>query len=74
MHTRLACKIDYLLRSNHRDRSIASSFFTDDFGIEIAFSREGRAGSRVIRMRSFPENTVSSVSDSGSGADSEQQP
>ena len=24
------CKIDYLLRSNHRDRSIASSFFTDD--------------------------------------------
>jgi hypothetical protein len=30
MHTRLSCKIDYLLRSNHRDRSIASSFFTDD--------------------------------------------
>src|SRR5215831_6848021 len=29
MHTRLSCKIDYLLRSNHRDRSIASSFFTD---------------------------------------------
>src|SRR5215467_14119951 len=24
MHTRLSCKIDYLLRSNHRDRSIAS--------------------------------------------------
>src|SRR6516165_5157799 len=31
MHTRLSCKIDYLLRSNHRDRSIASSFFTDDY-------------------------------------------
>src|SRR5262249_3136815 len=30
MHTRLSCKIDYLLRSNLRDRSIASSFFTDD--------------------------------------------
>src|SRR5215472_14156252 len=30
MQTRLSCKIDYLLRSNHRDRSIASSFFTDD--------------------------------------------
>jgi hypothetical protein len=30
MHTRLSCKIDYLLRSNHRDRSIASEFFTDD--------------------------------------------
>src|SRR5262249_12962253 len=31
MHTRLSCKIDYLLRSNHRDRSIASEFFTDDY-------------------------------------------
>src|SRR5262249_29021240 len=31
MHTRLSCKIDYLLRSNHRDRSIASSFFTNDY-------------------------------------------
>src|SRR6516162_170960 len=51
--------------------------FLRALGIEIAFSREGRAGSRVIRMRSFPENTVSTVSsvgDSGSGADSEQQP
>jgi hypothetical protein len=27
---RLSCKIDYLLRSNHGDRSIASEFFTDD--------------------------------------------
>ena len=44
--------------------------FLRALGIEIAFSREGRAGSRVIRMRSFPENTVStvsSVSDSASG-------
>ena len=48
--------------------------FLRALGIEIAFSREGRAGSRVIRMRSFPENTVSTVSDSGSGVDSEQQP
>src|SRR5262249_20200473 len=31
MHTRLSCKLDYLLRSNHRDRSIASEFFTDDY-------------------------------------------
>jgi hypothetical protein len=47
--------------------------FLRALGIEIAFSREGR----VIRMRSFPENTVStvsSVSDSGSGADPKQQP
>src|SRR5882724_4618139 len=29
-HPRLSCKIEYLLRSNHRDRSIASKFFTDD--------------------------------------------
>ena len=51
--------------------------FLRALGIEIAFSREGRAGSRVIRMRSFPENTVStvsSVSDSASGADSDRQP
>src|SRR5262249_48881345 len=31
VHTRLSCKIDYLLGSNHRDRSIASEFFTDDY-------------------------------------------
>ena len=31
--------------------------FLRALGIEIAFSREGRAGSRVIRMRSSPENT-----------------
>jgi hypothetical protein len=36
--------------------------FLRALGIEIAFSREGRAGSRVIRMRSYPENTVSTVS------------
>ena len=36
--------------------------FLRTLGIDIAFSREGRAGSRVIRMRSFPENTVSTVS------------
>ena len=48
--------------------------FLRALGIEIAFSREGRIGSKVIRMRSFPENTVSTVSDSGSGADPEQQP
>src|SRR5258705_6301041 len=30
IHTRLSCKIDYLLRSNHNDQSIASEFFTGD--------------------------------------------
>jgi hypothetical protein len=30
IHTRLFCKIDYLLRSNHNDQSIASEFFTGD--------------------------------------------
>ncbi len=42
--------------------------FLRALGIEITFSREGRAGSRVIRMRTSPENnvsTVSSVRDSG---------
>jgi hypothetical protein len=32
------------------------------FGIEVAFSREGRAGDRVIRIRTRAENTVSTVS------------
>ena len=48
--------------------------FLRALGIEIAFSRQRRSGSRVIRMRSFPENTVStvgSVSDSGSRPDAE---
>src|SRR6476620_3714782 len=30
-HPRLSCKIEYLLTSNHRDRSIASEYFTGDF-------------------------------------------
>jgi hypothetical protein len=36
--------------------------FLRTLGIEIAFSREGRAGSRVIRMRRVLEETVSTVS------------
>src|SRR2546430_3932416 len=28
---RLSCKIDYFLRPNHGERSIASKFFTDDY-------------------------------------------
>ena len=36
--------------------------FLRALGIDIAFSREGRAGSRVIRMRTSVENTVSTVS------------
>jgi hypothetical protein len=32
-------------------------------GIEIAFTREGRAGSRIIRMHASPEDTVCTVSD-----------
>jgi hypothetical protein len=48
--------------------------FLRTLGIDISFSREGRAGSRVIRMRTSPENTVSSVRDSASELDSEPQP
>jgi hypothetical protein len=36
--------------------------FLRALGIEIAFSREGRVGSRVIRIRSTLEDTVSIVS------------
>src|SRR6478672_13001953 len=31
IHNRLSCKIEYLLRSNHGDGSIASEFFTGCF-------------------------------------------
>ena len=36
--------------------------FLRALGIHIAFGREGRAGTRVIRIRTGPENTVSTVS------------
>jgi hypothetical protein len=36
--------------------------FLRALGIDITFSREGRAGDRVIRMRSTTEHTVSTVS------------
>jgi hypothetical protein len=48
--------------------------FLRAFGIEIAFSREGRAGSRVIRMRTSLENTVSTVSSVSSVRDSGPEP
>jgi hypothetical protein len=43
--------------------------FLRALGIEITFSREGRAGNRVIRMRSNTEKTVSTV-----GSVSEYEP
>jgi hypothetical protein len=50
--------------------------FLRALGIEITFSREGRSGSRVIRMRTSSENIVSTVSSvsTGRGAGSAQQP
>jgi hypothetical protein len=36
--------------------------FLRGLGIDIAFGREGRAQTRVIRIRTRPENTVSTVS------------
>ena len=36
--------------------------FLRTLGIEIAFSREGRAGTRIIRVIRTAENTVSNVS------------
>ena len=44
--------------------------FLRALGIDIAFSRGGRAGNRIIRMRATTENTVSTVSsigDNGAG-------
>ena len=42
--------------------------FLRALGIEIAFSREGRAGNRIISMRATLESTVSTVSTSSSNA------
>jgi hypothetical protein len=49
--------------------------FLRALGIDITFSREGRAGNRVIRVRSSMENTVSTVSSvcTGPRPDSEQR-
>src|SRR5439155_868057 len=41
---------------------VARKTFLRALGIDIAFSREGRAGSRIIRIRVTQENTVSTVS------------
>src|SRR6516225_4008600 len=47
--------------------------FLRALGIEITFSREGRAGSRVIRMRVSSGNTVSTVSSARAGPDGSEQ-
>ncbi len=46
-----------------------AQMFLRALGIEITFSREGRAGNRVMRMRATTENTVSTV-----GSVSEYEP
>ena len=51
--------------------------FLRTLGIDIAFTREGRAGTRVIRMRTSLEHivsTVSSVRENGSGSIRERSP
>src|SRR5580704_13667314 len=52
-HTRLSCKIEYLLRSNHGHSSIASEFFTGDQGNggrvgRIQIRRGGTRCSRIL--------------------------
>jgi hypothetical protein len=48
--------------------------FLRALGIEITFSREGRAGNRVIRMRTSLGNTVSTVRTVSSARDSGLEP
>jgi hypothetical protein len=43
------------------DRLRRAQIFLRAVGIEVAFGREGRAGSRVIRMHTRPASTVSTV-------------
>jgi hypothetical protein len=45
--------------------------FLRTLGIEIAFSREGRAGNRIITMRTSLENIVSTVSNDATNAKSQ---
>jgi hypothetical protein len=44
--------------------------FLRALGIEIAFSREGRAGNRIITMRTSLENIVGTVSNDSTNATS----
>jgi hypothetical protein len=48
--------------------------FLRTLGIDIAFHREGRAGSRVIRIRTAFEDTVSTARDNGSRPGPRQPP
>jgi hypothetical protein len=48
--------------------------FLRALGIDIAFNREGRAGNRVIRIRTSLENTVSTVSNVSSVCDNGSNP
>jgi hypothetical protein len=45
-----------------RNRLRRAQPFLRALGIEVAFSREGQSGNRVIRIRMGAENTVSTVS------------
>ena len=47
--------------------------FLRALGIEITFSREGRAGSRLIKLRKSSGNTVSTVSSARAGPDGSEQ-
>src|SRR5258705_13026875 len=75
IHTRLSCKIDYLLRSNHNDQSIASEFFTGDYLVGEPARRTRKAGTlfsagrdsdpmeglRAVRVGSGPNRLGPSV-------------
>ena len=51
-HNRLSCKIEYLLRSNHGDGSIASEFFTGDEGAPGRMSCPFRATLGTVSTKS----------------------
>src|SRR5262249_14901544 len=51
-----------IFRNEMAGRPRRAQTFLRALGIDITFSREGRAGSRIIRIRVTQENTVSTVS------------
>ncbi len=63
MHTRLSCKIDYLLRSNQRARSIVSEFFTDD-RLPTAPSRD-RAWAQLVPVTEKADASTAGKSAAG---------
>src|SRR6476660_109447 len=57
-YPRLSCKIEYLLTSNHSDKSIASKFFTGDLRLIRRFEKGG-SGSSGLEFKRLAADAAS---------------